>query len=71
MIEIQVYDGARTVEREESAVSVWKDRGLGLLLCLCIALPCWLLGKTAQVEGAAQGVLKQALEQANGLLGVV
>ena len=51
MIEVQVYDGARTVEREESAVSVWKDRGLGLLLCLCIALPCWLLGKAAPVVG--------------------
>ena len=51
MIEVQVYDGARIVEREESAVSVWKDRGLGLLLCLCIALPCWLLGKAAPVVG--------------------
>ena len=51
MIEIQVYDGARTVEREESAVSVWKDRGLGLLLCLCIALPCWLLGRAVPVVG--------------------
>ena len=51
MIEVQVYDGARTVEREESAVSVWKDRGLGLLLCLCIALPCWLLGKAVPVVG--------------------
>ena len=28
-------------------------------------------GYPAQVEGAAQGVLKQALEQADGLLGVV
>ena len=27
--------------------------------------------KRQQVEGAAQGVLKQALEQADGLLGVV
>ena len=51
MIEVQVYDGARTVEREESAVSVWKDRGLGLLLCLCIALPCWLLGRAVPVVG--------------------
>ena len=46
-----MYDGARTVEREESAVSVWKDRGLGLLLCLCIALPCWLLGRAVPVVG--------------------
>ena len=30
---------------------VWKDRGLGLLLCLCIALPCWLLGKAVPVVG--------------------
>ena len=51
MMEVQVYDGARTVEREESAVSVWKDRGLGLLLCLCIALPCWLLGRAVPVVG--------------------
>ena len=51
MIKVQVYDGARTVEREESAVSVWKDRGLGLLLCLCIALPCWLLGRAVPVVG--------------------
>ena len=32
-------------------MSVWKDRGLGLFLCLCIALPCWLLGKAAPVVG--------------------
>ena len=32
-------------------MSVWKDRGLGLFLCLCIALPCWLLGKAVPVVG--------------------
>ncbi len=32
-------------------MSVWKDRGLGLLLCLCIALPCWLLGRAVPVVG--------------------
>ena len=46
-----MYDGPTTIEREESAVSVWKDRGLGLFLCLCIALPCWLLGKAVPVVG--------------------
>ena len=32
-------------------MNLWKERGPGLLLCLCIALPCWLLGKAAPVVG--------------------
>ena len=32
-------------------MNLWKERGPGLLLCLCIALPCWLLGKAVPVVG--------------------
>ena len=30
----------------------WNERGTGLLLCLCIAIPCWMLGRALPVIGA-------------------
>lgn len=29
----------------------WNERGTGLLLCLCIAIPCWMLGRALPVIG--------------------
>ena len=29
----------------------WSERGMGLLLCLAVAIPCWLLGKAIPVVG--------------------
>ena len=29
----------------------WNERGPGLLLCLCIAIPCWMLGRALPVIG--------------------
>ena len=29
----------------------WSKRSLGLLLCLAVAIPCWLLGKAVPVVG--------------------
>ena len=29
----------------------WRERSLGLLLCLILAIPCWLLGKAVPVVG--------------------
>ena len=29
----------------------WKERSMGLLLCLVLAIPCWLLGKAVPVVG--------------------
>jgi len=33
----------------------WNERGPGLLLCLCIAIPCWMLGRALPVIGGAGG----------------
>ena len=32
-------------------MKLWRERSLGLLLCLVIAIPCWLLGKALPVVG--------------------
>lgn len=29
----------------------WRERSMGLLLCLAVAIPCWLLGKAVPVVG--------------------
>ena len=29
----------------------WRERSKGLLLCLVLAIPCWLLGKAVPVVG--------------------
>ena len=45
------YDGPIQRESEEAALKNWKDRAPGLLLCLALALPCWLLGRAVPVVG--------------------
>lgn len=53
MMEKEEYTGSNQYQWMEGAVGMttWRERSWGLLLCLAIAIPCWLLGKAIPVVG--------------------
>lgn len=53
MMEKEEYTGSNQYQCMEGAVgmTVWEERSRGLLLCLAVAIPCWLLGKAVPVVG--------------------
>ena len=43
-MEILRYDRGTHPKERKYDMKHWNERGTGLLLCLCIAIPCWMLG---------------------------
>lgn len=51
-MEILRYDRGTHPKERKYDMKHWNERGPGLLLCLCIAIPCWMLGRALPVIGA-------------------
>ena len=50
-MEILRYDRGTHQKERKYDMKHWNERGPGLLLCLCIAIPCWMLGRALPVIG--------------------
>ena len=50
-MEILRYDRGTHPKERKYDMKHWNERGTGLLLCLCIAIPCWMLGRALPVIG--------------------
>ena len=50
-MEILRYDRGTHQKERKYDMKHWNERGTGLLLCLCIAIPCWMLGRALPVIG--------------------
>ena len=50
-MEILRYDRGTHPKERKYDMKHWNERGPGLLLCLCIAIPCWMLGRALPVIG--------------------
>lgn len=50
-MEILRYDRGIHQKERKYDMKHWNERGTGLLLCLCIAIPCWMLGRALPVIG--------------------
>ena len=54
-MEILRYDRGTHPKERKYDMKHWNERGTGLLLCLCIAIPCWMLGRALPVIGGHPG----------------
>ena len=50
-MEILRYDRGTHQKERKYDMKHWNERGPRLLLCLCIAIPCWMLGRALPVIG--------------------